>query len=34
MNKCKDCEKLFVGGIFCYSCGSSNIEPIGDDFPF
>jgi len=34
MKECKDCNCIFVGGMFCLRCGSANIELIKDKLPF
>ena len=31
---CDDCNCLFVGGMFCFDCGSANIDYVGNDYPF
>lgn len=31
---CDDCNCLFVGGMFCYDCGSANVDYVTDDYPF
>lgn len=34
INKCADCGSLFVGSIFCISCGSTKYDVVSNDLPF
>jgi hypothetical protein len=34
IKECNDCGCIFVAGMFCYDCGSANVDLVSDDLPF